>query len=304
MSSWIQAKDGKEKVDNQPKKRDNYSVMDELTAITELITQQKLSNTIEYRLARSRQELEAAYSLVYKEYLARGYINESVSKLNLSIYNALPQTATFVAVLEKKIFCTAHLILDSRLKLPMDELYHEELTQLRKQDKRLCEISMLACDPDFFKDGVSVQLNSKKLFFIVYLLKVIFDYVMEYLKYDCICIAINPKHKLTYDYLLFKDLGALKASNHVNNYPVIGKYLDLTTVQKECKDNNKEGLQRMFSQKNAGFDKFRKKFEFTMDDLQYFFVERTDIFRTSSDSQLDYIIQSYPTYNFLKILMN
>ncbi len=277
--------------------------MDELSAITEQVTQQKLCDTIEYRLARSRSELETAYSLVYKEYLERGYINESISKFNLSIYNALPQTATFVAVLEKKMFCTATLIIDSRLRLPMDEFYHEELNQLRKQDKRLCEISMLACDPEFFKDGVSVMLNSKKLFFIVYLLKVIFDYVMEYLKYDCICITINPNHKLTYDFLLFKDLGELKVSNHLNSVPVIGKYLDLSTVEKECKNNNKEGLYRMFLQKNAGFDKFRKKFEFTMDDLQFFFVERTDIFRKASMFQLDYIMQCYPTYNFLKIMM-
>lgn len=277
--------------------------MDELTAITEQVAQRELCDTIEYRVARSREELEASYSLVYKEYLERGYINESISKLHLSIYNALPQTATFVAVLEKKMFCTATLVIDSPLRLPMDELYHEELNQLRAQDKRLCEISMLACDPELFKDGVSVVLNSKKLFFIVYLLKVIFDYVMEYLKYDCICMTINPKHKLTYDFLLFKDLGEVKASSYVNSAPVIGKYLDLSTVKNECKNSSKEALYRMFSQKNAGFDKFRKKFDFTMDDLQYFFVERTDVFRKSPIRQLDYIMQSYPTYNFLKIMM-
>lgn len=277
--------------------------MDELTEITEQVAEHKLSGTIEYRLARSRAELETAYSLVYNEYRARGYINESVSKLNLSIHNALPQTATFVAVLAKKMFCTATLIIDSPLRLPIDELYHEELNQLRKHDKRLCEISMLACAPEFFKDGASDVLNSKKLFFIVYLLKVIFDYVMEYLKYDCICVTINPKHKLTYDFLLFKDLGEVKASTHVNGVPVAGKYLDLSTVKNECENNNKEALYRMFSQKNAGFDKFRKKYEFTMDDLQYFFVERADIFRKASLFQLDYIMQSYPTYNFLKIMM-
>jgi len=277
--------------------------MDDLTIITEQVTQHKLSDSIEYRVARSKQELEASYSLVYKEYLERGYINESISKLHLSIYSALPQAVTFVVMLEKKMFCTATLITDSRLRLPMDELYHEELDQLRNQDKRLCEISMLACDPELFKNGVSVVLNSKKLFFIVYLLKVIFDYVMEYLKYDCICINIDPKHKLTYDYLLFKDLGEVKVSACANAIPVQGKYLDLSTVEKECVDNNKEGLHKMFLQKNVGFDKFRKKYDFTMDDLQYFFVERTDIFRNASMFQLDYVMQCYPTYNFLKIMM-
>ena len=36
-------------------------------------------DTIEYRVARSREELEKAYALVYQEYLKRGYAQKNTS---------------------------------------------------------------------------------------------------------------------------------------------------------------------------------------------------------------------------------
>lgn len=277
--------------------------MDELTAIIEQVVLEEVRGNIEYRVARTKNELEAAYSLVYRDYFKRGYVKEASSRLELSIYNALPQATTFVAAIDEEIFCTATLIVDSFLKLPMDAVYHQELNQLRNQDKKLCEISMLACDTELFKEGASAKLNSKKLFYIFHLLKVIFDYVMGKLKLDCICIAINPEHKLNYDFLLFKDLGVLKIYNNINGAPIIGKYLDLHTIEEECKNGGREILTKMFLQRKTPPDKFTRKFELDFNTLQYFFVEKNDILRKSSIPQLDYIKQCYPAYNFLKIMM-
>ncbi len=270
--------------------------MNEITQATDQVSLQQLFDTIEYRVARSREELETAYFLVYKEYLKRGYVKESGSKLKFSLFNALPETTTFVSALENEIFCTATLIPDSPLGLPMDEIYQQELIQLRQQNKKLCEISMLASDTDLFGEGISVMLNSKKMFIIFYLFKVIFDYARQYLKFDCICITINPKHKLTYDFLLFKDLGELKIYNNANGAPAIAKYLDLNTVEEECKANNKEGLYRMFLKKQTPPDKFTKKFAFSNEDLKYFFVEKADVFKNAPIPQLGYIKQCYPAY--------
>lgn len=270
--------------------------MHDMKAGTEQLNLKQLFDTIEYRVARSREELETAYFLVYKEYLKRGYVKESDSKLKFSLFNALPQTTTFVSALENEIFCTATLIPDSPLGLPMDEIYHQELIQLRRQNKKLCEISMLASDTDLFGEGISVMLNSKKMFIIFYLFKVILDYAKQYLKFDCICITINPKHKLTYDFLLFKDLGELKIYNSANGAPAIAKYLDLNTVEEQCKNSNREGLFRMFLQKQTPPDKFMNKFMFSGEDLKYFFVEKADVFKNAAIAQLDYIKQCYPAY--------
>ncbi len=277
--------------------------MEDLNAISQQVASEELRGNIEYRVARSRKELEDSFLLVYNDYVKRGYIKPSSSRLELSIYNALPQTTTFVAVLDKEIFCSATLIVDSPLKLPMDALYHAELNQLRAQDKKLCEISLLTCNDELFKGGASALLKSKKMFYVFYLLKVIFDYVIDDLRLDSICIAINPEDNLTYDFLLFKTLGELKICNNVNGAPVLGKCLDVHTIEEECKNAGKEILLKMFLQRKTNYEYFSRKFEFDFNTLKHFFVDKTDIFRTASIQQLDYIKQCYPAYNILQILM-
>ena len=257
---------------------------------------------IEYRVVRTKDELEKAFHLVYQEYLKRGYTQPHPSQMRLSIFNALPETTTFIAIWEKEVLATATLIPDSPLGLPMDEIYHQELENFRKRKKKLCEISMLASNTELFKNGVSLMLNSKKMLFIFFLFKLIFDYVYNLLHLDYICISINPKHKLTYDFLLFKDLGELKTYSSVNNAPAIGKYLDLNNVEEECKKAGKEGLYKMFFSSPSEPTKFSPKLILSAEELRYFFVEKTDIFKKATSHQLEYIKKCYPTYDFSQIL--
>ncbi len=258
---------------------------------------------IEYRVARTREELEKAFTLVYREYLKRGYITkESGTPFKISIYNALPDTTTFVAIAGNEILATATVIPDSPLGLPMDELYNEELKPFREKNKKICEISMLASNTDLFEGGISLMLNAKKMFLIFNLFKLIFDYARNVLKLDMMCITINPKHKLTYDFLLFKDLGGLKTYKSVNDAPAIAKYLDLHTVEEECRKENKTGLYKMFFSRTISGEQLSNKARLTPDDLKYFFMNKTKIFLHSSPQQLEYIKKCYPQYNFDEII--
>lgn len=258
---------------------------------------QSFLDAIEYRVARCREELEKAYSLVYREYLKRGYCKESGSRLKLSIHNALPHTTSFVSTFGKEVFSTATLIPDSPLGLPMDEIYYKELESLRKSNKKICEISMLASDTELFGSGVSMLLNSKKMFFIFNLFKLIFDYAYRHLNLDCIAITINPKHSLTYDFLLFKDLGGLKTYHNANGAPAIAKYIEFDSLEEECRQKNKEGLYKMFLEKATPLTHFSQKKFLDVDDLKYFFVEKTDTFKYASPTQLAHIKQCYPGYD-------
>ena len=141
---------------------------------------------------------------------------------------------------------------------------------------------MLASNTELFKGGTSMMLNAKKMFFIFFLFKTIFDYVKDYLKLDFICITINPKHKLTYDFLLFKDLGELKTYQHANGAPAIAKYLDIKGAKAECIKTNRQGLYKMFFLRKTEPDKLSTKFNFSLKDLQYFFVEKTDVFKNAA----------------------
>ncbi|MCM8781004.1 MAG: hypothetical protein NC908_03685 [Candidatus Omnitrophica bacterium] len=253
---------------------------------------------IDYRVARTKKEWEDAYRLVYKEYLKRGYVKDPEIKLKLSIYNALPETTTFIAITNNEVLATATLIPDSPLGLPMDEIYHQELEQFRHRNKKICEISMLASNTELFDSGVSLMLNSRKLFLVFYLFKIIFDYAKDLLKLDFICITVNPKHALTYDFLLFKDLGKLKYYKSVNNAPAIAKYLDLNSVEEECKQKKKIGLYQMFFLKKTSAEKFSQKFTLTSKDLKEFFVDKTNIFKDAKPAQLAYLRKWYPDMDY------
>lgn len=258
---------------------------------------------IDYRIAKNRDELEQAYSLVYKEYLKRNYTAENESKLRLSIHNTDPNTTTFISTAKDAVLATATIIPDSGLGLPMDKIYKKELDVLRKNNKKICEISMLASDTDLFKDGMSMMLNAKKMFFVFYLFKIILDYAKNNLKLDQICITINPKHKLTYDFLLFKDLGKIKTYQQANNAPAIAKYVDLNSIEDECIRTNRTGLYKMFFVKKTEPQKLLKKFKFSLDDLQYFFIKKTEILKTATPQELEYIKNCYPGYNFSEIII-
>ena len=273
-----------------------------LDAFANKIDVQKLLGNIDYRVARTKNELECAYALVYKEYLKRNYTTHNKAGLRLSIHNAHPDTVTFIGVIEDQVLATATLITDSPLGLPMDKIYGNELAQLRKTNDKICEISMLASDTELFKGGTSLMLNAKKLFFIFYLFKIIFDYAKDYLRLDCICITINPRHKLTYDFLLFKDIGNLKIYEHANDAPAIAKYLDLNTVEAECKRTEREGLYKMFFIKKTAPQNLSKKFAFSPQDLKYFFVEKTDILKKATPDEIEYLKSCYPDYDFSEII--
>ena len=270
--------------------------------VTNPLQLEEFLNAIQYRVAQNKDELEKAFTLVYKEYLKRGYVQESPTQLRVSIFNALPQTTTFIATLDNEVITTATIVPDSPLGLPMDEIYHEELNGLRTQKLKLCEITMLASNTELFGTGVFVLLNSKKLFFIFSLFKLIFDYAREVLKLDGICITVNPKHSLTYDFLLFKELGGLKSYHHANEAPAIGKYLDLRAAEQACKASNREGLFKMFLTKKSDPDKYSGKYCFSPADLKYFFINKSDVFRATAIDKIDFIKTCYPSFDFQAIL--
>ena len=106
------------------------------TLVSQIDVQSLLAN-IDYRAARSKEELQKAYSLVYKEYLKRKYVTENQSGLRISIHNALPETTTFVGIADSEVLATATVIVDSPLGLPMDKIYSDDLKKIRKKGKKI-----------------------------------------------------------------------------------------------------------------------------------------------------------------------
>lgn len=264
---------------------------------TRALTQRRLHAHVGIRVARTRDELESAYRLVYREYVRRDYTNENSIELRYSIFNALPQTTTFIALAEQRIIATATIILDSPLGLPLDQIYSSELAGLRARSKKLVEVSMLATDSEFFKSAAEAKQFTKHSF-MLYFFKVLLDYVTYFIKYDVMCIAVHPKSSAIFDTLLFKNLGAVTAYPDVKGAPAVGKYLEVATVQKGFSKPGKEKLYDIFVTQRTSDSHFCHKKTLTQQELEDLFAHKNPFLKKMSSHQLDYIKTCYPFFDF------
>jgi len=244
-----------------------------------------------YHVAKTKNDLEQAFSLVYKEYAARGYIPRHYkSKMRLSLHNALPSTTTFVAKRGRRVLASVTLIPDSPIGLPMDKLYKKKLDLLRKRKRRIAECSQLSIDSSMFPRGWFSMFNFNKFIFLFKLFKLIIDYGMQVEKLTDYCIAVNPKHQYLYKFIGFEELGGLKYYGTVNMAPAIAKRLDLTTFEKNLRP--KRALHHVFfGYQTPGA--LKNKYILKPADLEYFFEKRSDIFKKADKKKVHYIESCY-----------
>lgn len=255
---------------------------------------------IVYRVVRTRDEIEQCFSLVYKEYLRKGYIPKNYkSKLRLSFFNALPSTATFIAKQDKKVLAGVTLIPDSRLGLPMDKIYKKELDELRNTGARIAEVSQLAIDTTLFGTGLFSMFNFSKLIFILRLFRLVLHYALDVENLTHICIAINPKQECLYKFLFFEQIGGLKYYGSVNKAPAIALKLELDGLEE--KGRARRGLYKIFYGSKIKPKLFEGKLRLSSQDLKYFFVKKSDIFKNANREQLDYLRSCHASESFHKV---
>ncbi len=243
-----------------------------------------LNNDLSIRPSAQRDELEQAYRLVYLSFLQREYIAESASKLRFSIFNALPETVTFVAELREAIIATVTLVPDTPIGLPMDEIYHEEVQALRDRGRKLAEVTMLADRRHEIRRALPVVMQ---------LMKRVFDYATLVLKANDLCITINPRHETYYRrFLLFQPLGGLKTYPSVRNNPALARRLDLDNVREACEGNQR--LLRHFFTNRTPLEDLRQHYAMTAEDIEHFFVHRTHMLHKTPPDQLAYLQELHP----------
>ena len=253
---------------------------------------EELLPQVDFRVVRTRSELEKAYSLVYKEYLKKGFTRKNPYRLRLSFYNALAETTTLIAIKDNsEILATATIVSDSDFGLPMEDIFKAEIEQLRDYGKKICEITMLAVDTDFFKHNFPALPFSSSLYVFSFF-KVIFDYIQYIIGFDIMCAAVHPHRKHIFDHLLFQDVGTEKKYYTANGAPAIAKYLDIHSVEKRLRKPGKERLYKIFMLQQTLSSQFEKPLRFTLGDLLYFFVVKSDILSTLPQSKREYIIRN------------
>ena len=246
--------------------------------------------------AETRDELEQALSLVYREYLRQGYIAETnASKIYSSIYHILPETAVHIWKSQLTVSGTVTQIFDSRLfGLPMDGLYHDELNALRDANRKLSEISALA---------ISGQVRWCNLF--MYLFRAVYRYA-RVKKVTDFCIMVNPKHVDFYKaILLFEDLGPERYYPRVSA-PAVALRLNLEDIEDKFREAysafhfDRDLHSFFFGESDSPMIKRNRKYRLETgtvldaDMVRYFFAEKTKVLENIPPKQMNYIQSVYP----------
>jgi len=251
---------------------------------------------LEYKIVSTREEFEGAVELVYKEYLMRGFILPKYYKsdLRITLHHAHPDTATFVVLKNKRVLATATVIPDSPLGLPMDMGYKNETDKLRRAGRRICEAGYLAIESELFGRGLFSMFNFKKIDFMFSLFKLEFYYALSFQRFDDICIVTNPKYMI-FKFLPFEIIGKVKYYGYdrasVKKKAAVAKKLDLHETEERMKV--RIGLYKLFFNSAVPKDIFRNKYKFSREDLHYFFVEKSDVFRELNKKEKEFICSCY-----------
>ncbi|SFU84411.1 hypothetical protein SAMN05216339_1273 [Nitrosomonas eutropha] len=174
-------------------------------------------NDYSIHLVNSLKQRIKASTLIKRMYASRGYQTEKAS-----VFSADPFQYTFEARQSGQLIGTLTLTIDSDNKLLADTLYPTELDQFRQRNRRLCELSKLAFNP---------ESSSKEIFASLFHMAYIFAHRIH--NVDDAFIEINPRHALFYKRMLgFRQIGKLRTCPRVNA-PAVLLNLDLAYMEEQ-----------------------------------------------------------------------
>lgn len=254
------------------------------------------NDPVTVKQAETQEELEAAYRLVHHSYVEAGYINPHPSGLRVRIFEVLPQTATFIAIEKGEVVGTISLIVDSPLGLPMEESYREEVNALRRQGRKIAEVSGLAVTKGSRNLGVFVRLCKYATLFAISV------------GVEDLCIGISPEHAPFFkEVYLFETMGEVRSYSSAKEDPVVALRLDLNLFPALCRAAY-EGMDADANYYNyvfvyqPGWVKYPRNPQrfcpMTPATLRYFLVEKTDVLRRADARARAYLQACYPHVNF------
>ncbi|PKO88923.1 MAG: hypothetical protein CVU18_05715 [Betaproteobacteria bacterium HGW-Betaproteobacteria-12] len=177
------------------------------------------SDRLQLKIADTREELEASFSLLHDAYVDAGFMKPDPSGMRVTIYHALPTTTTLCAKWDGEVVGTISLIRESAFGFPLQKIF--DLSGVRLKGGNLAEVSALAVHPRFRKTGGAILFP---------LMKFMYEYATKYFDTRHLLIAVNPNRIEMYESLLFFErLTANVVENYdfANGAPAVGAALDL-----------------------------------------------------------------------------
>jgi hypothetical protein len=159
---------------------------------------------ISTRIATTAAERLEAARLVGRQYRAEGYLGQEQNDNApfFTPHHGLPEATVFIAREGERIAGTLTVVIDSNAGLPMEDLYSEEVADLRLRGRTLCEICSLSVDP---------QREERSSLLVLSLFRYATAYLLHFTRVTDALITLKPTHADFYGRRLrFQPLGATK----------------------------------------------------------------------------------------------
>lgn len=244
------------------------------------------------RIANQPELRKKAYQLLHRLYSKMGIAPQESNGMWLSIYDALPETTTFVVEDDQGEMAGAlTLVLDSPIGLPADALYKEDIDRLRNSGRKVSEIISLGIS-DSTKGSVKLLAS---LFYCAYLLS------WRSKNYTDFVITVHARYEKFYcRSILFKKIGEVREYAKVDGAPTV-----LLNLPLKLPEMLKEKL-RIFPLYMLNYS-YQKEIEVTKkieamrtsiseEEFYYFFIEKTNTWEKATPQQKEYIKKIYPAH--------
>jgi N-acyl-L-homoserine lactone synthetase len=183
-----------------------------------------LEACIEYKIASTRWEREAAFRLLYRAYNRAGLIESHPDNIRVTPYHLLPATSVMVARYANQVISTLTLIEDGEIGLPMEQIFGSIVHEQRQQGLTLAEVSCLA----------DRRRNIQRSFPVFVRLCRLMIQCARHRGIDQLLIAVHPRHVRLYtNYLAFRKIGDERPYPLVRNHPAVALSLDLNRLDIE-----------------------------------------------------------------------
>ncbi len=242
--------------------------------------------------ATTIEQRRRAWALAYEIYADKGYAGSREDRLWYGSHDALPDTRTLIVSRDGVDVACMTLVFDSLIDLPADQVYGEELDQLRSSGRYLCEIISLVSRETGRKRSIGVLQHMFRAAFLV---------ARDLEKATDFIITVNPRHAGYYrSRLLFEVIGELRNYEKVGGAPALLLRLDLETAEERyslkygCGENS---LISFFLSGRQDFHLMRllldSKQELSLYDIKYWFEDHRKLLQQVSTEARNFILGDF-----------
>jgi hypothetical protein len=247
---------------------------------------------VKIHVANRLERRQKAYRLLYDLYSKMGITQINGEELWLSIYDALPDTTTFVAENDQGCIEGAlTIVFGSSIGLPADDLYKKEIDKIRSAGEQVCEIVSLGINNE---GKASIKILAG-LFYCAFL------HSWQRENTTALVITVHSDFEDFYcQRVSFEKLGPERNYAKVNGAPTVLLSLSLMELDRL------RHQQRLFpfymlkhsKQEELDFAKSIENMILPMSDEEFFnfFIDKTNIWQKATPQQKDFIKEGYPAH--------